>query len=137
MKMMILVFMSMIMLTGTIVAQSQQEEQKTQQDAVAKNEHLVMNDGKMMHNMDGKEMQIENDKTLKNGTTIKPDGSYQLKNGKQLSLRNGQCMDMNGRKYRSQGMFQRKLQGDHGMGMGAGIGMGIMVIAMLLFLISR
>ena len=117
MKKMILVSMSIIMLTGTIVAQSQQEEQKMQQNAVTKNEHLIMKDGKMMHNMDGKEMQMQSDMTLKNGSMIKPDGSYQLKNGKQLRLRDGQCMNMNGRKYRSLGMFQRKMQMNHGRGM--------------------
>lgn len=113
MKKMILVSMAIIMLTGTLAAQNQQEEKKTGQHAVAGNEHLVMKDGKMLHNMDGKEMQSQNEMTLKNGTTIKPDGSYQLKNGKQLHLRNGQCMDMNGRKYNSQGMMQRQMQMNH------------------------
>ena len=117
MKTMLLVSMSLIMLTGTVVAQSQQVEQKTNQNAVVKNEHLIMKDGKMLHNMGGNEMQMQNDMTLKNGTMIKPDGSYQLKNGKQLRLRNGQCMDMNGRKYMSQEMMQRKMQGKYGMGM--------------------
>ena len=117
MKKMLLVSMSLIMLTGTVVAQSQQVEQKTNQNAVVKNEHLVMKDGKMLHNMDGKEIQMQNDMTLKNGTMIKPDGSYHLKNGKQLRLRNGQCMDMNGRKYMSQEMMQRKMQGKYGMSM--------------------
>ena len=117
MKKMLLVSMSLIMLTGTLVAQSQQAEQKTQQNAVVKKEHVVMKDGKMVHNMDGKEMQMQNDMQLKNGTTIHPDGTYQLKNGKQLRLRDGQCMDMNGRKYNSQGRMQRQMQGKHGMGM--------------------
>jgi len=117
MKKMLLVSMSLIMLTGTLVAQSQQAEQKTQQNAVVKKEHMMMKDGKMVHNMDGKEMQMQNDMQLKNGTTIHPDGTYQLKNGKQLHLRDGQCMDMNGRKYNSQGMMQRQMQGKHGMGM--------------------
>lgn len=117
MKKLLFVPMSLLMLTGTIVAQSQQTEQKIQQNAVVKNEHMVMKDGKMFHNMDGKEMQMQNNMTLKNGMMVNPDGSYQLKNGKQLRLRDGQCMDMNGRKYNSQGMFQRKMQGKHGMRM--------------------
>ncbi|HEY8657594.1 MAG TPA: DUF6799 domain-containing protein [Hanamia sp.] len=117
MKKMLLVSMSLIMLTGVLVAQSQQEEQKTQQNAVVKKEHMMMKDGKMVHNMDGNEMQMQNDMQLKNGTTIHPDGTYQLKNGKQLHMHNGQCMDMNGRKYNSQVMMQRQMQGKHGMGM--------------------
>lgn len=47
---------------------------------------------------------------------IKPDGSYQLKNGKQAHLREGQYMDMHGRKFNSERMFRRNIQGDHGMG---------------------
>ncbi|MDP1764275.1 MAG: hypothetical protein Q8L07_10345 [Sediminibacterium sp.] len=117
MKKLFFVPMSLIMMTGTIVAQNQQAEQKIQQNAVVKVEYLVMKDGKMLHTTDGKDMLMQHDMTLKNGMMIKPDGSYQLKNGKQLRLRDGQCMDMNGSKYRSQGMFQRKMQGKYGMGM--------------------
>lgn len=116
MKKMILVSMSLIMLAGTVVAQSHEEEQKTQQNAVEKNGHFMMKDGKMLHNMNGKEMQMQTDMTLKNGTMIKPDGSYQLKNGRQFQLRDGQYMDMNGRKFSSERMFQRNMQGKHGMG---------------------
>lgn len=116
MKKMLLVSMSLIMLTGTLVAQSRQEEQKPQQNAVVKNEHLVMKDGKMLHQVDGKEMIMQNQMMLHNGTVMHSNGSYQLKNGKQRQLNNGQCMDMNGRKYSSQGMFQKRMMGRHGMG---------------------
>lgn len=116
MKKLFFIPLSIILLTGAFSAQSQQVETKTQQDAVVKNEHLVMKDGKMFHNMDGKETQMQNQMTLKNGVMIDPDGGYKLKNGKQQSLRNGQCMDMNGRKYRSQQMFQKSMMGNHGMG---------------------
>jgi hypothetical protein len=115
MKKMLLVPLSLLLLTGTIVAQSQQEEQKTQPNAAAMNEHFQMKEGKMLHIMNGKEMQVQNDMTLKNGTMIHPDGSYQLKNGKQLSLRNGQCMDMDGKKYRSHQIFQKRMTGKHDM----------------------
>jgi hypothetical protein len=116
MKKMLLVSMSLITLTGTLVAQNLQEEQKTQQNAVVKNEHLVMKDGKMCHNMNGKEMQMQDQITLHNGTVMHSNGSYQLKNGKLGQLRNGQCMDMNGRKYSSTGMLQKRMMGRHNMG---------------------
>ena len=115
MKKLLFVPMLLIIMTGTIVAQSQQEEQKTQQNAIGKNEHLLMKEGKMLHIMDGKEMQMQNQMTLKNGTMINPDGSFQLKNGKQFRLNNGQCMDMSGKRYRSQEMFQKAMMGRHGM----------------------
>ena len=117
MKKLFFIPLSIILLTSAISAQSQQVETKTQQDAAMKNEHFVMKDGKMFHNMDGKETQMQNQMTLKNGMMINPDGGYKLKNGKQQSLRNGQCMDMNGKRYRSQQMFQKRMMGRHGMGM--------------------
>ncbi len=117
MKKLLFVPLSILLLTGAISAQSQEVKTKTQQDAVVKNEHLVMKDGKMFHHMDGKEMQMQNQMTLKNGMMISSDGVYKLKNGKQRSLGNGQCMDMNGRKFSSERMLQQKMQGKHGMGM--------------------
>lgn len=117
MKKLLFVSMSLIMLTGSILAQSQQAEQKIQQNVVGKNDHFLMEDGKMLHMIDGKGMQMQNNMTLKNGTMINPDGSYHLKNGKQLRLRDGQCMDMNGSKYRSERMLLRNPQGKQGMKM--------------------
>ena len=117
MKKLLFVLTSTIMLIGTAAAQSQQEEQKTQQDAGVKNEHFLMKDGKMLHIIDGKEMQMQDQMTLKNGTMIHPDGSYKLKNGKQRYLHNGHCMDMSGKKYRSQYMLQKRMMGRHNMNM--------------------
>lgn len=116
MKKMLLVSMSLLMLIGTLIAQSENGDQKTQQNAVVKNEHLVMKDGKMIHQVDGKEIVMQNQMTLHNGTIMHSNGSYQLKNGKQRQLNNGQCMDMNGRKYSSQGMLQKRMMGKLGMG---------------------
>jgi hypothetical protein len=107
---------SLMILTGAIVAQSQQVEQKTQQNTVDKNDHFLMKDGKIVHIINGKEMQMQNNMTLKDGTMLNMDGSYKLKSGKQLSLHNGQCMDMDGRKFGSEHKFERNLQErNHGM----------------------
>lgn len=117
MKKLLFVPLSLILLTGTVFAQSQQVDQKMEQNALKKHEHLMMKNGSMLHNMDGNEMQMLHDMTLKNGTVIKKDGSYQLKNGKQAHLRDGQCMAMNGRKFNSERMLQRNMQEKNGMGM--------------------
>lgn len=116
MKKILFVSMSFILLTGTLIAQNLQEEQKAQKNDLVKNEHLVMKDGKMYHCMNGKEMLMQDQMVLHNGIVMHSDGSYQFKNGKQRQLINGQCMDMNGRKYRSQEMFQKRLMSGHGMG---------------------
>jgi hypothetical protein len=47
---------------------------------------------------------------LKNGTTVNPDGSYQLQNQQKFQLRNGECLDLNGNRYLNQNRFnQRKM----------------------------
>lgn len=120
MKKILLAVMSTIVLTTITIAQQQQGENKNQQNATAIDEHLTMKDGKMYHSMNGKEMMMQNQMTMHNGTVMHPDGSYQLKNGKQRQLRNGHCMDMNGRKYRSHQMFQRTMMRMHGSGMHSG-----------------
>lgn len=53
-----------------------------------------MRDGKMIVLFEGKE--ITSDVFLKNGSTIKPDGTVILKDGVRFSLNEGQCIDQNG-----------------------------------------
>jgi hypothetical protein len=53
-----------------------------------------MRDGKMIVLFDGKE--ISGDIFLKNGSTIKPDGTVITKDGVRFSLKEGQCIDQNG-----------------------------------------
>ena len=53
-----------------------------------------MRDGKMVVLFEGKE--IGTDVFLKNGTTVKPDGTIITKDGVRFSLKEGQCIDQNG-----------------------------------------
>jgi hypothetical protein len=53
-----------------------------------------MRDGKMVVLFEGKE--ISGDVFLKNGSTIKPDGTVITKDGVRFSLKEGQCIDQNG-----------------------------------------
>lgn len=41
---------------------------------------------------------------------VNPDGSYQLQNQKQLRLKNGECLDLDGNRYKSQQEFQQRMQ---------------------------
>ena len=120
MKKILLAAMSIVSLTTASIAQQQQGESKSQQITAVNDEHLLMKNGKMFHNMNGKEMMMQNQMTMRNGTVMNADGSFQLKNGKQRHLSNGQCMDMNGKKYRSHQMFQRGMMRMHGANMHTG-----------------
>ncbi len=54
-----------------------------------------MRDGKMVVIFEGKE--IGADVFLKNGTTIKPDGTIITKDGVRSSLKEGECIDADGK----------------------------------------
>ena len=120
MKKILLAAMSIALLATASVAQQEQGENKNKQSTTVNDEHLLMKDGKMYHNMNGKEMMMQNQMTLHNGTVMQPGGSYQLKNGQQRQLHNGHCMDMNGKKYQSHQMFQKNMMRMHGSNMHSG-----------------
>ncbi|RTL60056.1 MAG: hypothetical protein EKK37_04225 [Sphingobacteriales bacterium] len=120
MKKILLAAMSIVLLITASLAQQVSTGNTNEQGTTVNDEHLIMKDGKMYHSMNGKEMMMENQMTLQNGTVMQANGLYQLKNGKQHQLRNGQCMDMNGKKYRSHQMFQRNMMRMHGSGMHSG-----------------
>ncbi len=112
MKKILLTVLSIIIFTGTIVAQvpHQHVEQKMQENVTVETGYFFMENGRVLHILEATGMgsKIQNDMVLENGTVIKPDGSYQLKNGTLLHLRNGQIMDMNGVKYKSERKFLKK-----------------------------
>lgn len=110
MKKILLISLVLTMLTGTIMAQTGQVEQKMQQNVIEDRGYLLMENGKVLLIMDetGMGIKMENDMTLKNGTIIKPDGSYQLQSGIQLQLQNGQVMDANGAAFKSERKFLKK-----------------------------
>ena len=122
MKKILLAAMSIALLATASVAQQEQGENKNKQSTTVNDEHLLMKDGKMYQNMNGKEMMMQNQMALYNGTVMHADGSYQLKNGKQRQLRNGHCMDMNGKKYRSHQLFQKNMMRIHGTNIHSGSG---------------
>ncbi len=125
MKKILLAAMSIVLLTTVSFAQRASTVNANQQGITVNDEHLIMKDGKMYHSLNGKEMMMENPMTLHNSTVMHPDGSYQLKNGKNRQLRNGHCMDMNGKKYRSHQMFQNSMMRMHGSGMRSGSHQGM------------
>ena len=56
-----------------------------------------MKDGKMYIHNNEKLTPMEKNITTKNGTKISTDGSYVKKNGKKGKLKNGECMDKDGK----------------------------------------
>jgi hypothetical protein len=46
---------------------------------------------------DGKMMAMDKDMTMKNGTMVMADGKVKMKSGKTMMLKDGYCVDMNGK----------------------------------------
>src|SRR5579862_2917818 len=61
---------------------------------------VMMKDGKMMTMMDGKTMVMDKDMTLKNGTVVMTNGMVKTKKGKTMQLKDGESLDMNGKKMK-------------------------------------
>jgi hypothetical protein len=58
---------------------------------------VMMKDGKMMVMKGGNTMDMSQDMTLTNGTTVATDGTVKMKNGKTMKMKDGDAMYMNGK----------------------------------------
>lgn len=57
----------------------------------------MMKDGKMIRMKDGKEMPMDKEMVMANGTKCMPDGTCIDKDGKKMTMKNGQCCDISGK----------------------------------------
>ncbi|MBL7849313.1 MAG: hypothetical protein JNN04_00330 [Cyclobacteriaceae bacterium] len=88
----------------SVHAQDQQPYQ-----AQAEN-YFLMRDGRVYQIRNQEQAQLMEQLRLQNGTMVNPDGSYQDKNQKRQVLKNGQCLDMEGNRYKSQEEFRKQMQ---------------------------
>ena len=58
---------------------------------------IMMKDGVMMVNKNGKTMQMDTEMTLENGMRVMTDGTYIDKNGSTMRMKNGDSMNMAGK----------------------------------------
>lgn len=81
----------------------------TAQDKITDSDYVIFQDGDVVQYVDGKPSKITAAVTLKNGTTVAPDGSYTSK-GKSAKLQDGQCFGMSGKMYKSEEKLFAHLQ---------------------------
>jgi len=74
----------------------------------AQPEYFIMENGKMMQVISTNKSLMDKDISLADGTWLHPDGTYQSMNGKKYQLKNGECMGMDGIKYKSEKVYLRK-----------------------------
>lgn len=115
-------------LTGTVIvfamgtsciAQTSNQEQSTnegmQQGTQQGMHEEMMKEECMMTLMNGKMMQMkmvpmEQNMTLKNGDMVMTDGTVMKKDGKQMTLKEGECVNMSGKVKESKMMKDDKMK---------------------------
>jgi len=86
-------------LSSGVFAQEHKMEDmdKKEQKMDMKKDHVMMMDGKMKMVKDGKEMPMEKEMTMGNGTKVMADGMCTKKDGTTMTMKNGDMMDMDGK----------------------------------------
>lgn len=71
--------------------------------------HLLFQNGILYRSQNQVQAQVHERMQLQNGATVNPDGSYMLK-GKKTQLKNGECLDMDGKRYETRDRFREKME---------------------------
>lgn len=98
-----------LLITGSsVLAQVQDKVRVMKQDRIHQEDHLRFLDGKLYRYNQGVQSQVMEQVRLANGTVVNPDGSYQLQNQERYQLNQGECMDMDGNRYRNENRFNKR-----------------------------
>lgn len=84
----------------------------TQAQVRQRNEHreqYSMIEGKVYRIRNEEQLRLENPMKLANGATVNPDGSYQLENQTRVQLREGECLDAVGERFRNMYQMRKKM----------------------------
>ncbi|MFM1878254.1 MAG: hypothetical protein RLZZ241_1120 [Bacteroidota bacterium] len=71
--------------------------------------HYTMIDGDVYQIRHQEQIRLQEQLKLENGTTVFPDGTYQLENQARKGLENGACLDPSGQLFRNTYMFQKQM----------------------------
>lgn len=85
-------------LTAYSVAADTEKKMTKEEKAAAEMNHIAMKDGKVWVMKDGKTMEMTEDMTLMDGTTVMKDGSYMEKGkGEKMMLKEGEAITWEGK----------------------------------------
>ncbi len=92
-----------------ISASAQERDQDREQVRLQDREYYMFQDGQMHRIREGSRTQLQTQVRLNNGTIIEPNGYFQVANRKRKLLRNGECIDFEGNRYRNQERYQKMI----------------------------
>lgn len=102
----ILVLLALLVL-GSMALKAQERDQDRIQDQ--DRTKLVMVNGEMLEIRERAEMRLREKQTLSDGSVVAPDGTYETSDGSRLKLKNGECLDGDGIKYRNEYQYRHKV----------------------------
>ena len=102
----ILFLIAFVVLGTTMLAAQERDQDRIQDQDRTK---LVMVNGEMLELQDRAQNHLMEKQTLADGTIVHPDGTYQTRDGKKLRLKNGECLDGDGIKYRNEYQYRYKV----------------------------
>ena len=100
-------FLVVFVVLGSIVLAAQERDQDRIQDQ--DRTKLVMINGEMLELRDRAEMRLKEKQTLSDGSVVTPNGTYETMDGNRLKLKNGECLDGDGIKYRNEYQYRYKV----------------------------
>lgn len=107
MKRLLIVLVSILFASASVNAQVTKPMPKKNTQSKSMNCY-VMKDGKMYHSVGGKKTLMDKEVTLKNGEKIMPDGVCKMKDGKEMTLKNDECIDAMGNFHKSHEYHHKK-----------------------------
>lgn len=100
MKKLLLLSFALLFSATTLFAQDKKVEDS--------NYVILLNEKVFHYTFDGV-VELKSDLKLNNGAVVKADGTYMV-DGKSMTLKDGECLGMSGKKYKDQATLAKKLQ---------------------------
>lgn len=102
-----IMFLAAFVVLGTALLTAQERDRDRIQDQ--DRTKLVMVNGEMLELRDRAQLRLKDKQTLEDGTIVHPDGTYVAQDGQRLRLKNGECLDGDGIKYRNEYQYRYKV----------------------------
>ncbi len=102
-----IMFLAAFVVLGTALLTAQERDRDRIQDQ--DRTKLVMVNGEMLELRDRAQQRLKDKQTLVDGTVVHPDGTYKTGDGERLRLKNGECLDGDGIKYRNEYQYRYKV----------------------------
>ena len=81
---------------GAMAQGDKMQKEKTMQDADRQKDYIMMKDDKMIFVKDSEIIIMDQEMVLSNGTMVSIEGEVTIKNGKTVTMKNGDIMGMDG-----------------------------------------